>query len=49
MMSSAIPSAKNSCSASALIFAKGNTAIDGLSGRDNGCGETGEGCSMRTA
>ena len=33
MMSSAIPSAKNSCSGSLLIFWNGNTAIDGLSGR----------------
>src|SRR6516165_10561985 len=33
MMSSAMPSAKNSCSGSALILVSGNTATDGLSGR----------------
>jgi hypothetical protein len=33
MTSSAMPSAKYSCSGSPLIFANGNTAIDGLSGR----------------
>ena len=32
MMSSEIPSAKYSCSASPLMLAKGSTAIDGLSG-----------------
>jgi len=32
MISSTIPSAKYSCSGSRLILAKGNTAIDGLSG-----------------
>jgi hypothetical protein len=35
MISSAIPSPKYSCSGSPLIFSKGNTAIDGLSGRTN--------------
>ena len=33
MMSSAIPSAKNSCSASPLMFWNGSTAIEGLSGK----------------
>src|SRR5262249_38476107 len=32
MISSTIPSAKYSCSGSPLILAKGNTAMDGLSG-----------------
>jgi hypothetical protein len=32
MISSTMPSAKYSCSGSPLIFAKGSTAIDGLSG-----------------
>jgi hypothetical protein len=32
MMSSAMPSAKNSCSGSPLMLVKGNTATDGLSG-----------------
>ena len=32
MMSSEMPSAKYSCSASPLMLAKGSTAIDGLSG-----------------
>ena len=36
VISSTMPSAKYSCSGSPLIFAKGNTAIDGLSGRDSG-------------
>ena len=35
MMSSVIPSAKYSCSGSPLIFWKGRTAIDGLSGSGN--------------
>jgi hypothetical protein len=42
MMSSATPSAKNSCSGSPLMFWNGSTAIDGLSGRESavarGCG-----------
>src|SRR5437868_8512188 len=33
MISSTMPSAKYSCSGSPLILAKGNTAIDGFSGR----------------
>jgi hypothetical protein len=33
MISSTIPSAKYSCSGSPLIFAKGSTAMDGLSGK----------------
>src|SRR6266403_1711671 len=33
MMSSAIPSAKYSCSGSPLMFVNGSTAIEGLSGR----------------
>src|SRR5215472_15132085 len=33
MISSTMPSTKYSCSGSPLIFANGNTAIDGLSGR----------------
>src|SRR5271166_4244135 len=33
MISSAMPSAKYSCSGSPLILANGSTAIDGLSGR----------------
>ncbi len=33
MMSSEMPSAKYSCSASPLMLAKGSTAIDGLSGK----------------
>jgi len=32
MMSSAMPSAKNSCSESPLMFVNAKTAIDGLSG-----------------
>jgi hypothetical protein len=32
IISSTMPSAKYSCSGSPLILAKGNTAIDGLSG-----------------
>ena len=35
MISSTMPSAKYSCSGSLLILAKGNTAIDGLSGSGN--------------
>jgi len=34
MISSTMPSAKYSCSGSPLILSKGNTAIDGLSGRE---------------
>src|SRR5215470_11842350 len=42
MMSSTMPSAKYSCSGSPLMFWKGRTAIEGLSGRascstDDGC------------
>src|SRR5215510_10404608 len=42
MMSSTIPSVKYSCSGSPLMFWKGRTAIEGLSGRascstDDGC------------
>ena len=33
MMSSEMPSAKYSCSASPLMLAKGSTAMDGLSGK----------------
>ena len=41
MMSSAIPSAKYSCSEFPLIFWKARTAIDGLSGNDSeGHGQT---------
>src|SRR5437660_1275772 len=36
MTSSAMPSAKNSCSGSLLILANGSTAIDGLSGSAHG-------------
>jgi hypothetical protein len=36
MMSSTIPSTKYSCSASPLILANGNTAIDGRSGNASG-------------
>src|ERR1700687_6006763 len=36
MISSTMPSAKCSCSGSPLILAKGNTAIDGLSGSGSG-------------
>jgi len=35
MISSTMPSAKYSCSGSPLIFWKGRTAIDGLSGSGN--------------
>ncbi len=38
MMSSAIPSEKNSCSGSLLMLVKGRTAMDGLSGRGNAAG-----------
>src|SRR5262249_2774753 len=44
MISSTMPSAKYSCSGSPLMFAKGSTAIDGLSGRGGlapGCGIAG--------
>ena len=40
IMSSAIPSAKYSCSGSLLMFANGNTAIDGFSGNGNGASDT---------
>ena len=49
MISSTMPSAKYSCSGSPLIFAKGSTAIDGLSGSGNGAGEAGDGCWMAPA
>src|SRR5579872_87012 len=39
MMSSAIPSAKYSCSGSALRLANGKTAIEGLSGSVRYCAE----------
>jgi hypothetical protein len=39
--------ATNSCSGSPLIFVKGNTAIDGLSGRGNASAGAGKGCSIR--
>ena len=53
MMSSTIPSAKYSCSGSPLMFWKGKTAIEGLSGRGNGvaCGGivgAPAGCEART-
>jgi len=38
MISSTMPSAKYSCSGSPLRLAKGNTAIDGLSGKDSAGG-----------
>ena len=37
MMSSVIPSLKNSCSGSLLMLANGRTATDGLSGRGRAC------------
>ncbi len=38
MTSSEMPSAKNSCSGSALILVNGNTATDGLSGSGKAVG-----------
>src|SRR5215831_12246938 len=50
MTSSAIPSAKNSCSGSALIFVNGNTVTDGLSGKGNAAGGSiGGGADPRAA
>src|SRR5215813_6266647 len=49
MMSSAMPSAKNSCSGSLLMLVYGSTAIDGSSGRGNGSGEVGHRRSMGAA
>ena len=36
MISSVMPSAKNSCSGSGLMLVKGRTAMEGLSGKESG-------------
>jgi hypothetical protein len=45
MISSVKPSAKNPCLGSSLMFAKGSTAIEGLS-RGGGGGLSGKGCAV---